>query len=343
MQYDVTIGIPVYRSVDYIKQTMESALCQTFPSIEYLVIDDCGGDGSMQIVKKLQSEHPRGKDIRIVSHESNLGVGVARNRILKEARGRYLFFLDSDDIIEPNTIYKLISIMNKFDADIVYGSWKRVDKVNNSSSIDFIYPYHELLTSDSLALYAFKNYSSFRISVCNCLISVSFLRTEELKFIDTMFWEDLVFTYEMVIKVKRAILLPDITYYYICRPGSLSHYQDRRVLLKKEILNNAQTIGYLKKKCRTLVERPYISYLCYNLEMNSLYIACHILKQKHRIIPKMNSMDIYDILRYPLEMRNIIYFRHKVFQNIFLWLISCMPVPISLSIVWLLGKLKKVL
>ena len=343
MQYEVTIGIPVYRAVDYIKQTLESALCQTYPSIEFLVLDDCGEDGSIHIVQKMQSEHPRGKDIRIVSHEKNLGVGVARNRILSEASGRYLYFLDSDDIIMPDTIDKFVSVMQKYDADIVYGSWKRVDKVKNTPSIDFVYPYQELLTSDSLALYAFKNYSSFRISVCNCLMSIPFLRAEQLKFIDTMFWEDLAFTYEMVTKVKRAILLPDITYYYLCRPGSLSHYQDREMLQKKEVLNNAQTINYFKDRCRSYVGKPYLSYLCYNLEMNSIYIVCHILKHKHRIIPEITSTDMHEILRYPVALKEVFGFRHRFFQNIFFWQMSHLPSFILLSIVWLFGKYKKVI
>ena len=343
MQYEVTIGIPVYRAVDYIKQTIESALCQTYSSIEYLILDDCGGDGSIQIVKEMQLEHPRGHDIRIVSHEENHGVGVARNRIISEARGRYLYFLDSDDIIEPDTIDRFVSVIQKYDADVVYGSWKRIDKVKNSPSMDFVYPYKELLTPDSLALYAFKNYSSFRISVCNCLMNISFLRTEQLKFIDTMFWEDLVFTYEMVTKVRRAILLPDITYHYLCRPGSLSHYQDRDALQKKEILNNAQTINYLKDQCRSIVKKPYLPFLCYNLEMNSFYIVCHILKQKHRIVPEITSVDMHKILRYPSALKNIICFRQKLLQNIFFWQVSYMPPSVSLSIVWLLGKYKKVI
>ena len=224
MQYEVTIGIPVYRAVDYIRQTMESALGQSFPSIEFLIVDDCGEDGSIAVVEELQQKHPRGKDIRIVSHDKNYGVGVTRNRILTEARGRYLFFLDSDDVIESDTIDKFVSVAQDFDTDVVYGSWERVDMVNHAPSLPCVYPYQELLTPDSMAMYAFKHYSSFRISVCNCLMNISFLRSEHLKFIDTMFWEDLAFTYEMVTKVKRAILLPNITYHYICRPGSLSHY-----------------------------------------------------------------------------------------------------------------------
>ena len=94
MVYEVTIGIPVYNVKGYIESTMESALNQTYPDIEYLVIDDCSGDGSIDVVELLHEKHPRGKDIRILYNDENLGVGITRNRILDEARGKYLYILD---------------------------------------------------------------------------------------------------------------------------------------------------------------------------------------------------------------------------------------------------------
>lgn len=64
--YAVTIGIPVYNVEKYIRLTMDSALAQTFESIEFLIVDDCGTDSSISIVKELQETHPRGKDIHIL-------------------------------------------------------------------------------------------------------------------------------------------------------------------------------------------------------------------------------------------------------------------------------------
>ncbi len=79
MRYDVTIGIPVYNTVDYIQRSIESALNQSYSSIEFLIIDDGGSDGSIEIVEQLQAEHCRGNDIRIIKHEQNKGVAATRN------------------------------------------------------------------------------------------------------------------------------------------------------------------------------------------------------------------------------------------------------------------------
>ena len=160
---------------------------------------------------------------------------------------------------------------------------------------------------------------------------------------DLSYWEDMVYTTELVTKVEKAVLLPDITYHYMRRSGSLSHYQEREMLHKKEILNNAQTINYLKDKCRYLTNKPYLPYLCYNLEMNSFYMVCHILRHKHRISPKISSIEMHNILHFPVGLKSILCFRHKFLQNMFFWQISNMPSPISLSIVWLTGKYKKVI
>ena len=132
MPYEVTIGIPVYNVEKYIRQTLESALAQTFPSIEFLICDDCGTDSSITIVEEYQLRHPRGKDIRILKQNKNKGVGCARNLIINEAQGKYLYFLDSDDLIVYDAIEVLYENARKYNSDIVYGSMEKVLVYDNN-------------------------------------------------------------------------------------------------------------------------------------------------------------------------------------------------------------------
>lgn len=341
MQYEVTIGIPVYRAVGYIEKTMQSALAQTFSSIEYLIIDDGGFDGSIDIVERLQSEHPRGCDIRILYNNQNCGVGVSRNRILDEAKGRYLYFLDSDDLIEPDAILFLYDKIKAYQADVAYGSLDKIDMVNNTPTQSFILPNSCLLSEDEMASYAFRNYSSFQISVCNCLINIEFLRSNRLRFIETVFWEDLAFTYEMVIMVRRAVLLSKITYHYLCRPGSLSHYQDREQLKKAEIMENVSVLNSLKEKSKLLGGKSYLPYYCYNLGMNSFYIVCYILKYYQRIHPAISYSEMRSILSHPVGIMAILKFHDKLAQNVFFRLLSILPSILTIFVVRFLGKIKK--
>lgn len=341
MQYEVTIGIPVYRAVDYIEKTMESALAQTFSSIEYLVINDGSLDGSIDIVERLQHEHPRGNDIRILYNKQNSGVGVTRNRILDEAKGRYIYFLDSDDLIEPDTIQSMHEKIDERQADVVYGSLDRVDMVKDSPIQSYVLPDVFLSSDDEMALYAFKNYSSFQISVCNCLMNVEFLRSNRLRFIDAIFWEDLAFTYEMVTKVRRAVLLSKITYHYLCRPDSLSHYQDRELLYKTEIMDNVSVLDYLKGKSKEIGDKIYLPDYCYNLEMNSFYVVCYILKYYQRISPVISYSEMRRILIHPMGIWEICKFRRKLVKNLFFGVLGYLPSALTVFIIRFMGVIKK--
>ena len=341
MMYEVTIGIPAYKAADYIEKTMESALNQTFESIEYLVVDDCGNDGTIEVVERLKNEHPRGEDIHIHYNKENLGVGKSRNIILEQAQGDYLFFLDSDDVLELDAIEKMVRVAHAYQTDVVYGSWTRVDTIHHMPTQYSNYP-DKHLTHGQLAMYAFQNYSSFRISVCNALFNLNAIRTSRLRFLDAMFWEDLAFTYDLVPKVNKAVLLSDITYHYICRSGSLSQYQDREQLDMEEILRNVSTIDYLKKECEQYEGKDYFPYLYYNLEMNSFYIVCYVLKHRHKIKQIINDKDLQSYMHSPIGFSKILLFRKKRTSCLLLWMLAHLPSCLFVYSIRLIGKIKHI-
>ncbi len=341
MQYDVTIGIPVYRAYDYINSTMRSALDQTYSSIEFLIIDDCGNDGTIGIVEGFQKDHPRGKDIRILRNVKNMGVSFCRNRIIDEAMGQFLYFMDSDDTIEPFTIQILIDAVRRTHSQIAYGSYEIFDLVNNSPVEKFQKADLQLTGVGELAMYAFSHINVFHVSVCNNLANLEFLRQTGLRFINTSYWEDMAYTTELLTKITRAVLLSNITYHYMWRPGSLSHYQKREHLQKEEIMDILSVLNYLKGKCKIWKDEVYTPYLCKNLEMNSFYVACHIIKHTHNIVPRFSNHEIQTILHHPLSFLDIIKFRHMMFPNIIMWLLERMPLFLFIPIFKFIGKLKK--
>lgn len=338
--YEVTIGIPVYKSVDYISGSLHSALNQSFQNIEFLIVDDCGNDGSMDAISLLQNSHPRGGDIRILYNDKNRGVSYCRNLIIEKARGRYLYFMDSDDLIEPNTIKLFYDKIIQNQGQIVYGSYEIVDKVGKAPTRVYMKDSIVLNGINELAMYAFKNNHVFHVSVCNFLIDLPFLRQVRLRFIGMNYWEDMAFTTELVTKVSKAVLLSDVTYHYICRPDSLSHYQDRLQLEKREIDNNIFVINYLKDRCCLMRGKPYQPYLSCNLEINSFYIVCYLLRTSHKIVPAFTYQEMRSIMRHPMQFGDILRSKHKVVANIVFYLLSKMPIFLFVPAIWLIGKLK---
>ena len=341
MNYDVTIGIPVYQSVDCVKQSIESALSQSYSSIEFLIIDDASHDGTIDIIKDLQTSHPRGKDIHIVSHIDNLGVSKSRNEIIEKAQGDYLYFMDSDDIIAPNTISLLMQNIRQYDAEIALGSYEKIE--TSGKRTVYQYPLLQLLEKDALATYAYRKYAGIQASACNYLIKISLLRDNKIRFIDIDYWEDLVFTFDLVTYISKAVLLPDITYTYLCREGSLSHYQQRKNISKDEIMQNVKAINHLKHTSSILYNKVYYPQRCFNIVMTDFYIACNILKRRNDIQPSISNKEIKMVMLHPATWNQICHFKHFRFGNLTLYCIGKLPASLCVSTIWLLGKMKKLI
>ena len=101
-----SIIVPVYNVEKYVAQCIESIQGQTFADYEVLVVDDCGNDDSMKIVKRYAKNDSR---IKIFKHTQNRGLAAARNTALKNAQGEYIVCLDSDDWMDKNCLSVLYS------------------------------------------------------------------------------------------------------------------------------------------------------------------------------------------------------------------------------------------
>ena len=106
----VSIITPVYSCEKYLRQTIDSVLAQTFTNWEMILADDCSPDGSAQIIAEYQQKDPR---IRYIKLPNNCGAAVARNAALGEARGRYIAYLDADDIWLPEKLERQLNFMKK--------------------------------------------------------------------------------------------------------------------------------------------------------------------------------------------------------------------------------------
>ena len=339
MGLDVTIGIPVFRSEAYISRALESALAQTYPSIEFLIVDDCGGDGSMDVVESLRQSHPRGHEIRVISHSKNEGVSVSRNQIIDEARGDYLYFMDSDDEIAENTIDLLMQQVRKYEAEVVFGSYEKIE-LSGEKTI-WQYPMLQLLGVDQLASFAYRKYGGIQASACNCLIKISILRNHHHRFIPASYWEDMAFMYDLVPIVSRAVLIPDITYFYYCHENSLSHYQERSTISRDEIWNNVLTVNHLKDTSLLLYNKVYFPLRCFNIVLTDFYMACHILKRKGTIVPEVSEADIKSMMRHPAELRQICRFPQARMKNLAFYFLGKLPASLCVTVIWCIGKIKK--
>ena len=340
-QYDVTIGIPIYNSVDCIKMSLMSALSQSYPSIEFLLVDDGCCDGTFDMVNQLIHNHRRESDVHIIRHQANQGVSASRNQIIDEALGEYLYFMDSDDTIAVNAIELLMQNIRQYDAEIVLGSYEKIELSGNI--ISYQYPYIQLLQEDELAGFAYRKYEGIQASACNYLVKLSVIHDNHHRFINTSYWEDMVFTFDLVTMISRAVLLPDITYSYICRENSLSHYQQRSIIPKYEIIQNVKAIAHIKHSSSKLLSKTYFPNRCLIIVMTDFYIACNIIKRRKDIQPLITDEEIKNIMLHPASFLQICRFSNARFKNMSIYLLGKLPAFLCVTLITFIGKLKKLI
>ena len=138
----VSVLVPVYGAEKYIERCARSLFEQTYPNLEYVFVNDCTYDRSVEILQHLIGSYPdRSDSVKIINHDANRGVSAARNTLLDNATGDFVSWVDSDDWLELNAIELLVSKQVETDADIVSGNalmhlTDRVDKLEQSPSLD---------------------------------------------------------------------------------------------------------------------------------------------------------------------------------------------------------------
>lgn len=121
----VSIITPSYKSAKFISQTIESVLAQTYQNWEMIIVDDFSNDNSNEIIEGYIKENSR---ISLIKLEKNSGPAVARNRAIEEAKGRYVAFLDADDLWLPQKLEKQLTFMYENDVAFTYSSYETMSE-----------------------------------------------------------------------------------------------------------------------------------------------------------------------------------------------------------------------
>lgn len=122
--YDlVSIIMPSYNTGKYIAETIKSVLAQSYKNWELIIVDDCSNDDTDEVLKPFLSDDR----IRYLKNEKNSGAAFSRNRALKEAKGKWISFLDSDDLWLPNKLEKQLLFMKNNGYFFSYTNYEEID------------------------------------------------------------------------------------------------------------------------------------------------------------------------------------------------------------------------
>ena len=131
----MSILVPVYGVEKYIERCARSLFEQTYDNIEYIFVDDCTKDRSIEILQKVLKDYPNKKtQVKILHHEKNRGLSAARNTAVDLSTGKYLMHVDGDDFLELSAVAKLVEKAESECADIVIFGHKTLRKSSESIS-----------------------------------------------------------------------------------------------------------------------------------------------------------------------------------------------------------------
>lgn len=135
----VSIIMPSYNCGKYVEETIRSVQAQTYSNWEIIFVDDCSTDDTVQRVTVLGEKDNR---IRLYQNKLNSGAAVSRNYALREAKGRWIAFLDSDDLWEPSKLEKQIKFMEGNDYTFSYTAYQEIDSEGTLTGVEISGPNH---------------------------------------------------------------------------------------------------------------------------------------------------------------------------------------------------------
>lgn len=250
--------IPMYNTEPYIERCIRSVLDQSYKNVEVIVVDDGSEDASLAFVKKLRL--PR--NVKLVE-KSNGGVSSARNAGIREATGEYIFFLDSDDFLPPDSFKILMDTMKQYSADLVMGRDLCFHE-GAPTPEDTYCGTVSLWEEDTTLVNTLKDFPN-TWNVCGKLFKRSIIGS--LSFVDgKCIGEDSYFFFQCALKKPKTVYLEKNVYYVSLRSGSAT----RSPVSSKKL----DDIIYFSDRKKNDIQEQFAQYLPL---LNNLEIKAHLV------------------------------------------------------------------
>ena len=322
----LSVIIPVYNTEKYIKECVDSIINQTFKDYEIILVDDASTDGSGRICNEYAEKYDFIKTI----HKEHGGPTHTRKAGLKEARGTYISYIDSDDYIEPQMYDFLMDKLLKYDADIAICNI--IIKTENSRIplyLDFEEGFYnkEKLKRDiypNMLFSPMKNMPGIHPSLCNKVIRRSILENAIMDITDEIYFgEDGICTYPCMLDAKSVYITYD-KFFYIYRQtcASISHKYDKRLLRKLPILISVFDTEFEKRNFdgRSQINCYAALQLMFTIRNELLYNKNKTLREKVKNLKEYISQPRFQEVLKTIRYENI---SKQVKYKIFLLRIKC--------------------
>lgn len=207
MKNKISVIIPVYNVKEYLKECIDSVINQSYKNLEIILIDDGSTDGS----EKICDDYKNNDDRIVVVHKKNGGLASARNKGIEVSTGEYLFFIDSDDFIELNTLEELYKFSNGGTNDLVICNYYKYDE-HTKKEIDII-PFYDKSNPKCIV-------TAMPTATCKLIKREIFIKNS-LMFLEGKYYEDNAIMPYALSLITSYEYIQKPFYYYRQRTGSI--------------------------------------------------------------------------------------------------------------------------
>ena len=286
----ISVIIPLYNAEKYLSECLDSILAQTFQNFEVIVVDDCSTDKSYSIVESYKEKFGGRLNLLRMRKKSNGGGSLPRNKGLEFSRGKYLYFMDSDDTITHTAFEELYNLAEKFDADVVHCEkfYKIPEKIwydknlRDTIKADNYFTEGRLnvttptVLSEDIAMFTGRkliwNYWAQ-------LVRHDFILENSIRLQDAVA-KDMIFTICELCTAKIYVVVPNVIYNYRVREDSVS---TENIDAVKRVHKWTRTIkfgiAYLDKflsNIETFSHRPDLKYALFDAFVKQMVKGLHI-------------------------------------------------------------------
>lgn len=307
----LSIIVPVYNVEKYIEQCIRSLYDQDIPQEEYEVIcvDDCTPDGSCAIIERLQQEFPT---LRLLHNERNKKLGGARNTGIRAAEGEYIMFVDSDDMLVPNCLARLVAEMDMQNDQYIHYDYRRFNDGGLLAA-----PHYDcsLAQMRGVDLFFCKKIPwQHQISACRKIYRLDFVQSQNLYFEEDIMYEDNDFSMRVAAAADRARHIDFCPYLY---RDNLESTTKAKISVSRVrywqmtwpiMLRLLDKLGKQDKRFDTLI-RAYLRYDLKDVYNNMMRLT----KDERQQVKKAISIaEWYRVIRLLPIKRRLIYIKQLI-------------------------------
>lgn len=303
----VSIIVPIYKVEDYLDNCVQSILRQTYRELEIILVDDGSPDRCPQICDEYAQKDDR---IRVV-HKENGGLGDARNAGVREATGKYLLYVDSDDRIREDLVSITVEAAEKAQADIVIFDYAgEMPDGTKTDLFTFDLPEDKVFSAEEEPAVIMRT-----CSAVNKLFRREFWVSAGLSFPAGRYYEDLATIPRLFVLAERIVYKKEVLYYYLTREGSITHSSDFSRNFADRTRAVEEVLGFFRERG---LEKRYRDELEYLVFENTWFVPSKEIVLNDRKSIYLGRFREYALGKYP-KIESNRYVRELSGKNKILW------------------------